>query len=221
MLDPEEHAGELAELYALGELNDLDRARVERHAAACDACARRIGEAEATVLRLIESDAMPPIPERLDRRPRFTARSARPPRAWIAAVAAAFVIGLLPWGIETTQQRSANDAARGQQAALQAMLAGHFIHAPFAPLAPNAPAAKVIYAREGGWLYVIVAPGSDSLDVATIIAGKRAVVATIAAGKATRFAFILQPVRVDSMQLLDRGVPVAQARVIYATSKEP
>lgn len=208
----DDHIGEDAELYALGELDELEAARVERHVRACPECANRLGEAEATVLRMVEAGgAVPVVPEALDRRVRFT-QPATPARAWIAAVAAAFVLGLLPWGWTMTQQH-ANDAP---QPAVDAMLAGHFAHAPLLPLAAGAPSAKVIYAREGGWIYVLAAAGTSSLDVATVTGERTNVVAALAASGATRSAFVKITGRIDSVELLENGKPIAVARIAYA-----
>ena len=146
MLD--DHIGEHAELYALGQLDELESSRVERHARTCDACARRLGEAEEAVLGLIESGdvaAEPPI--ELDRRVRF---SGQPPRAWIAAVAAAFLVGLLPWGV-TTLRHSDQGTGSNQQLAMNAMLAGHFLHVPVAPLSPGCSAGESDLSARG-WL---------------------------------------------------------------------
>lgn len=207
----DDHVGESAELYALGELDDLESARVERHARTCEPCARRLGEAEETVLQLVESGEMPAQrPAPLDRRIRFAQPASRTP-AWIAAVAAAFVIGLLPWGVTVTQR----PAAGTSQAAIDAMLAGHFAHAPFAPLRAGVPSAKVVYAREGGWLYVLVAAGREPLDVATIATGHSTVVATLAPSGATRAAFIKVPDHPESVELLSAGVPIARAKIAY------
>ena len=117
----------------------------------------------------------------------FVSRSRHRRRAaWIGAVAAAFVLGLLPWGWTMTQQHQ-NGAA---QPAVDAMLVGHFSHAPLLPLQAGAPPAKVIYAREGGWIYVLAGAGTSSLDVATVTAGRTAVVAALAPSGATRAAFV-------------------------------
>ncbi len=135
---PDDHIGENAELYALGQLGELESSRVERHARTCDACAKRLGDAEATVLRLIESgDVASERPAELDGRVRF---AGAPPRAWIAAVAAAFLIGLLPWAV-TTMRHSDVSTGSNQQLAMNAMLAGHFLHTPVAGLVPGAPHA--------------------------------------------------------------------------------
>jgi anti-sigma factor RsiW len=208
----DDHIGENAELYALGELNELEAARIERHARTCAQCAHRLGEAEATVLQLIEAGgADASVPEALDRRIAF-AKPAPPARGWIAAVAAAFVIGLLPWGWTVTQ-RHPNEAA---QPAIDAMLVGHFVHAPLLPLQAGAPSAKVIYAREGGWIYVLAAAGPDSLDVATVTGDRVSVVGELGSSGATRAAFVKISGRVDSVELLENGKPISAAHLVYA-----
>ncbi len=56
------HIGELAELFALGSLDDTERATVERHVRACLQCADRIRDAEETVAFLsdLEEHHNPP-----------------------------------------------------------------------------------------------------------------------------------------------------------------
>jgi hypothetical protein len=207
----DDHIGDNAELYALGELDELEAARVERHARACAACSSRLGDAEATVLQLVEAGGVATtMPEALDRRVRFV-QPAPATRGWLAAVAAAFVLGLLPWGWTMTQQH-----AGSAQPAVDAMLIGHFSHAPLLPLQPGAPPAKVIYAREGGWIYVLAGAGTSSLDVATVTAGRTAVVAALAPSGTTRAAFVNVAGRVDAVELLENGKPIAAAHIAYA-----
>jgi hypothetical protein len=216
MLD--DHIEESAELYALGALDDLELARVDRHARACDVCARRLGDAEATVLRLIEAGELPDRPAELDRRIRFEKAGARVP-AWFAAVAAACIVGLV-WGLTSLRDGGASDSAGPPQVAMRAMLAGHFVHVPFVSRVAGAPAAKVIYAREGGWLYVIVGPGADTLDVVVVARGgtlRRA--ASVAPADVVRSAFINQPTRVEAVELVDKGVPIAVAHIAYVGAK--
>ncbi len=209
----DEHIGENAELYALGYLDELEASRAERHARTCDACAKRLGDAEAAVLRLIESgDVASETPAELDRRIRF---AKRPPLAWISTVAAAFLIGLLPWGV-TTLRHSNEQVSSNQQLAMNAMLAGHFLHTPVAPLVPNAPNAKVIYPREGGWLYVLVGPSNQSLDVVAITGNQRMTIASIAPGTETRATFVPIAQRVNTVQLIENGAPIGAARIVYA-----
>ena len=182
-------------------------------AAACAACARALGDAEAAVLRFIESGEVPAArPGALDRRVRFAALL--PARAWIA-VAAALAIGLIPWAATVLRERAA-PTEQPQRLADAAMLAGHFLHAPFAPRDPSAPPAKVVYARDGAWMYVIAGPGARPLDVAVVSAdGRRSVVATLAASDTTRSAFIRTGAPPKEVQLLDGGAPVATAQTVY------
>ncbi len=213
MLD--DHIGENAELYSLGHLDELEASRAERHARTCDSCAKRLGDAEAAVLHLIESgEVATETPTELDRRVRFVKR---PPLAWISSVAAAFLIGLLPWGV-TTLRHSNDGISANQQLAMNAMLAGHFLHTPVAALKPDAPKAKVIYPREGGWLYVLVGPSSLSIDLVAIAGDRRLTVASIAPGTDTRATFVQIAQQVTAVQLLENGTPIGAARIVYAAA---
>jgi hypothetical protein len=207
MFESAQHVGEDAELYALGQLDDVTRDRLERHVRVCAQCARRVGEAESTVLRLIEAQT-PPVPAAL--RP-FYAPSSRTWR-WAAAIAAAFVLGLFPWLAVTL--RSAPPAT--QQLAMTAMLHGHFLHADFVPDIAGAPEAKVIYARTGGWLYVLTAPGSERLSIVTVTRGSRSAVASVAPAAQTRAAFVPLSGPIDEVLLLEGERQVAHANVVVA-----
>jgi anti-sigma factor RsiW len=140
------HVDEDLELYALGVLSDEERARVEAHVAACSQCSARLGDAEAVVAKL--ALAYPPstvAPLRL-------ARIASP---WIAA-AAAFVlaVGITLAALLQTHRLQAQVGA--DDAVLATIATSHFNHAEFSKTAAGAPAAKVLNARDGAWLYVIV-----------------------------------------------------------------
>lgn len=140
------HIGESAELYALGTLGDDDRAQVDAHVVQCDACAARLGEAERTVAAMeLSADAR--------------ARRVRTWRVPAGLAAAAFVLGLLPsvWLWPAQQRTHAYDADR--EGALTAMVSSHFLHAQFQPLAAGVPKAKLIYARNGRWVYAVAETG--------------------------------------------------------------
>ncbi|HET9096655.1 MAG TPA: zf-HC2 domain-containing protein [Candidatus Baltobacteraceae bacterium] len=151
-MNTHEHIDELAELYALGALDDAERARVDLHARSCTDCATRLGEAERFISETI-ADVEPPLA--LDRRMRA---SFAPRRAWNlrwgALVAAAFVLGLLPgaiFGVVQHRQSPAFDSDR----AISALVNSHFAHVQFTPLAADAPKAKVLYGRGKPWRYFI------------------------------------------------------------------
>jgi hypothetical protein len=144
------HLDQEAELYALGMLDDDERARVDEHAATCAECAARLGRAEAAMAALV--DAANAAPRR---------RSA----PW-AAIAAAFalVAGGLVWQ---------NVALRGALAAdgtvLATLVNSHFDHAQFISPGGMALGAKAIYERHGAW-YEVLADGTPDWRVTLVAA---------------------------------------------------
>lgn len=205
------HLEERAELYALGALDDSERAQVERHLTACAACAARVGQAEATVLALIESDTgtMPSA----TRAPLFVAKPRT--RSGFLIAAAAIVVIALAAASALFGSLQRQRAQSGEQVVAAAMLAGHFAHVPFVARVPGAPAAKVVYAREGGWMYVIAGPGRDPLDVAVVRGGVQATVSSLPASDKVRSVFVPLPGRITSVVLLDRGQTIAVAHTVY------
>ena len=133
-----------------------------------------------------------------------------------AVAAAAAVAAILTFGLTMLfapmRERPANVA---QRPALEAMLAGHFLHAPFVRRVAGAPAAKAIYAREGGWIYVIAASGADALEVVAVTNGRRMQIASLEPSGGVRSSFTPIAGRADSVELVDRGVAVATAHLAY------
>ena len=144
-----EHFEEELELYALGDLDERERAAIDAHAKTCAECARRLGEAEET---LASMTSLLPAYRAPQRRPAVWKPAAR------VAVAAAFVAGLLVATFTLAFMNlggGSNDDVRAQIA----MTHAHFEHIELEPAAAGAPAAKVIYAQDRSWLYVIVDDG--------------------------------------------------------------
>ena len=141
------HIDQEAELYALGMLEDDERARVDEHLRECIPCTAKVGEAEAAVAALIDSTQ---------------ARRQRPRTAWWPlAVAAAFALtatGLLGQNVILR-------GALGTDGTLLAtMVDSHFDHAQFqAPNGAGLP-AKAVYERHGKW-YEILADGTPAWHV--------------------------------------------------------
>ena len=157
----EVHIGDLAELYVLGTLDAGEHAAVEAHIATCMQCLRRVGEAEETLLALERGDLAEPTPEFLDRRMRFGAPPARRYAALALAAAAGLVLGILTTLPGYFRPQASQDA-------LLAMIHSHFNHAQFVPAgSPRAPSAKVVYAHDRSWLFVL-ADGSERYAVYAI-----------------------------------------------------
>lgn len=140
------HIDESAELYALGALGEGERAQVDAHVVQCDACAARLGEAERTITAMEEG----------------TASAAPRIGTWrfpAALIAAAFILGLVPSGWFWSAQQRANAYNADREGALAAMVSSHFSHAQFQPLVADAPKAKLLYARNGRWVYAVAQTG--------------------------------------------------------------
>jgi len=141
------HLDQETELYALGMLDDCERARIDEHLATCMPCTVKIGEAESAVAALIDSSQQRP-------RQRRTAW-------WPVAAAAAFAVaasGLLG-------QNIAMHGALGADGAMLATLVdSHFNHAQFQTPGGTSIAAKAIYDRHGKW-YEILTDGSPAWHV--------------------------------------------------------
>ena len=140
------HIDHEAELYALGMLDEADRARVDEHIAVCDACLSRVGSAEEAVAEMVDVTLRP--------------AQQRPPR-WPLAVAAAFALTTL--GL-TGQSFLMHGELDKDGALLATMVNSHFEHEQFASPKGAAVAAKAIYERHGKW-YQILADGAPAWRV--------------------------------------------------------
>jgi hypothetical protein len=132
------HIDDDAEAYALGLLDDGERARVDAHVATCDACAERIGAAETAVAGLV--DATQRVPQR------------RQPRR-LLAVAAAFA---LDSGLLLGQNVFMRGALDRDGTVLATLVDSHFDHAQFAAPSGAPLGAKAIYERHGKWFEILV-----------------------------------------------------------------
>lgn len=167
------HVSEFAELYALGVLQPQERANVDAHVVSCGSCARALAGAEATVAALDE--VFVPLvepPERLRMRIAMSSEVvASPTRSvshddWLRKRPSRFVSGYLAAALlllflggsgGVLYQRSTTWRQVAQDSTVLATIAtSHFKHASFTAREPGAPIAKVLYARDGRWFYVIV-----------------------------------------------------------------
>lgn len=195
-MQPDEHIGESAELYAIGALDSAERAAVDDHIAHCPHCLRRVGEAEETVLALERANAID--------RPRAGARApipfARRSVTWLLplAAAAAFVLGLL-----------FPRPAPQHDVATLAMIGSHFSHAQFTG---HGPPAKVIYARDRSWYYVIVASRAR-YAVVGIHHGSSTSLGTTQPSGATSALFTRSHVAFERLELRQNGTVMGSASI--------
>lgn len=196
-MDPEMHVGELAEAYALGALEPTERNAVEGHIALCTECLRRVGEAEETLLALERASKVVKEPPGEGIVLPFAARSAI---SWwaIPAIAAAFIIGFL-----------APHFAPQSNVATLAMIQSHFSHAQFGG---NGPAAKVLYARDRSWYYVIVV-GSRRFDVYGLQGSRATRLGATEPKGSTSELFVRSMLRFDRIELRASGATLESAAV--------
>jgi hypothetical protein len=212
-----EHLGENAELYPLGLLDDDAVRDVERHIALCFACAERVAQAQSVAAALAaalpQSTPSPALERRLreSARPQLGVAKARPSifRFALAAAIALVFLGL-GWQTLVLQQR-----LKAEDVALVTMVHSHFNHVSMAPESANPVAAKILYARDGSWIYIIAdKPGGALRAVAEAATG------TIDLGPLTptgeTASLLAHPVERIRLVILRRaGTNVASARLTY------
>jgi hypothetical protein len=212
-----EHIGENAELYPLGQLDEDAMRDVERHIALCSECAERVAQAEAVAASLAAALPLATPPPSLERRlrestqPQFGVRK-MPANVLRFAIAAAFVIAFLGFGLQTLllrQRLGADDVA------LVAMVHSHFNHVSMSPESGNPVAAKILYARNGSWVYIIADKPDGALHAVGQTAGGVADLGELLSSGETASLLVRPRERIRSIVLQRAGTTVASAKLAY------
>jgi anti-sigma-K factor RskA len=241
--DNDNHIGDDAELYALGALDDVSARRVEQHIAGCPECAKRVNDALLAAAALAE--ALPAVAPSAELGSRLTASAASSARTvarrttstvsrsaartssrtstrsstgWFSdrvlryAVAAALVLALLNAGWQSF--RFHREIAV-EDVALSTLVHSHFNHVSMTPLLAGPLAAKILYARDGSWIYVIADRPGGTLRALGYAAGKALDFGTMPSDGKTATLMAHPRSRVRRI-VLERGdVPVAEATLAY------
>jgi len=212
------HIDDEAELYALGALDADERAAVEAHIASCEMCLQRVRDAEETAFALSAQFGSTTPPAELDTRIAGAFSRNMPARPWLA-IAAAFIIGLLP-SIPLTYDRVHHDRLlRMHDQAVTAMVTSHFAHAQFTPVGgATLPPSKVIFARDGSWLYVVIA-GAHRYTVEGVEPEGTKALGETSPTSSTSELFLERPPHVRSVMLVDNGTPIGSANVVVTNSR--
>ncbi len=212
-----EHLGEEAELYPLGILDDDAARAVERHIGLCAECAERVAQAQAVAASLAAALPLATPSPALERRLRESTRpqlGARKLSAGILrfAIAAAFVIAFLGLGLQTLLLRQRLAA---EDVALVTMVHSHFNHVSMSPQSADPVAAKILYARDGSWIYIIAdRPGGSLHAIAETATG--AVDLGVLTSTGETASLLVHPrERIRSVALQRAGTNVASANLAY------
>jgi anti-sigma factor RsiW len=173
------HVADQVEPYALGTLDEAERAAVDAHIAGCDACLRLVGRAEETVASLTSTLPRLRPPAGLGARLMNSAGVATgqgPARTSLLrfrafaplATAAALALAL---GGTLVQNQSMRGELAQENGALTHVVHAHFLHVTMTPGRGEAVAAKVLFARDGSWIYVLADRPPPGVHVVATVAG--------------------------------------------------
>ncbi|MFY9720693.1 MAG: hypothetical protein WAK16_13725 [Candidatus Cybelea sp.] len=212
-----EHLGESAELYPLGILDDDAAREVERHIALCSECAERVTQAQAVAASLAAALPLaapsPALERRLHEstRPQLGARK-MPANVLRFAIAAAFVIAFLGLCLQTLLLRQRLGT---EDVALVTMVHSHFNHVSMSPVSANPVAAKILYARDGSWIYIIADKPGGALHAIADTAGSVADLGELLSTGETATLLVHPRERIRSIVLQRGGTTVASAKLAY------
>jgi anti-sigma factor RsiW len=220
-VNPSEHIGDFAALYALGTLDERERQAVERHLAACAACALLLEQAQDDVATLAAAGpAYRPrtefTPARL-RAPQAPQALQTPRRggwpAW-AALAAAFVAGSLPSAYLWQQNRAMHVAMSNRSDAVERLAAAPVRSTAFKATGGEMT-GQVMYPADGSWYVVLVRGASKALEVAWMHDGQQTMLGTAQPYGDVAMLYLPKSHRMNQLALLDGTRVVAQAQLAY------
>jgi hypothetical protein len=210
-----EHIEELAELYAIGALDNAERQAIELHVARCVQCSLRLAQAEDDVAAMEDARVQHRPPEQLQRRIRaMTLRSQVRWQSFVLAVAAALVLGLVPSAYFWQQNQAMHETMTADAAAISRVASTPHRSAPFSEMSDGS-AASVMYGPDGSWYVVLVRGASHALSVAWMHDGRRTMLGTAVPHDDVAMLYLPKSHRMDQLALMDGEKVVAQAQLAY------
>lgn len=203
------HIGELAALYALGLLDPPEARATEAHLVGCDACRRLLAQAQADVTAMAASQPQlePPTPGRAPLARSPARRSLD--RTWLA-IAAAFVIALLPAGYLFEQ-----NLAMHQTMVVQAQAMIRIAASPHRTVAFSGADAHVMYGPDGSWYCIVIHGASAPLHVMWAHDGTRTMLGTAIPHGDVALLYLPKSHRMNQLSLMQNGVVVGQAQLVF------
>jgi hypothetical protein len=219
------HIDDRAALYALGALDENEAAAVRAHVVQCAACAQSLGAAEADVALAASLEPRYEAPAALGSRIErlLSGGEAEAPRRWgfsqspWLAVAAAFVIGVLPSAYFVRENWAMHNAMAVQSAAVDRLASSRHRVAAFhsMPAMPEGSSASVAYASGGEWYVIVVKDVTRTLGVAWMHDGRQTMLGQVVPHGDVAMLYLPKSHRMDQLALMDGGQVVAQASLRY------
>lgn len=216
------HFEEEAALYALGLLDADETTRLEAHVRECRQCAQAVGRAEADLTAMASAETQRRAPAELELRIARTLGVADAPvtrrrpsvRFLAAAVAAAFVIGMIPAAYFWQQNRTMENALVAENGALNRVAQAPHRVAAFA--SPNGgDVARVMYGRDGSWYFVMIPHASKPLQLAWMHDGQKTMLGDAMPHGDMATLYLPRSHRMDRLALMDGPTVVAEAQLTY------
>lgn len=219
------HVEELAPLYALGLLDAHEMERLEEHLRVCSRCAELVGRAEGDAAALAAAEPQRPAPLELELRMERTLRrddaeitapaKHRPSvRLLAAALAAAFVLGIIPALYFWEADRSLQNALVADSAAMNRLAEAPHRIATF--LSPQGNGmAKVMYGSDGSWYLVMVPEATKPVRVAWMHDGQQTMLGDAMPHGKMAMLYLPRSHRMDRLALMDGETVVAEAQLSY------
>ncbi|MFN2448510.1 MAG: hypothetical protein ABR508_01780 [Candidatus Baltobacteraceae bacterium] len=211
------HAGESAELYAIGSLDAAQAAAFEGHVRGCAPCAARMRQAAEAFAQIESARVRGAAPPSLGRRLHGVPRHASHARHWWTtglAVAAAFAISLIPTWVAVDRNRWLRSAMNADELALARIAAAPSVErASF--LAAGRPMGKVLYGARGDWYYILIVHPKRAMQIAYVHNGRREMLGTIRMHGSSGTLYLPIDHRMDELALMDGDTVVADAHLAY------
>jgi hypothetical protein len=203
-----DHLGELAALYALGILEPHEALAAEEHLLHCDACRRLLAQAQADVTAMAAAQQQfdPPVRQRVP---------LAPPAALgfhhaLLAVAAAFVVAILPAGYLLEQNLSMHQAMVADAQAMARVAAS-----PHRTVAFSGADARVMYGPDGSWYCIVIRGASAPLHVVWPHDGTQTMLGMAVPRGDVALLYLPKSHRMDRLTLMQGNREVGQAQLVF------
>lgn len=211
-----EHIGELAELYAMGSLDEPAARSVEQHVRTCDPCSQQLAAAAEAVAQIETARPQVTPPGSLRRRLSASAHAPRRAHLWTGALAAAaaFAIALIPTWVAVDRGRHMASLFTADEQALERIARAPSVERA-AFMAGGRPVGNVLYGKRGDWYYVVVMHPKAGMQVAYVHGARHEMLGPVVMHGRSGTLYLPVNHRMEELALVENGTIVADAHLVY------